>query len=157
MRTGLRMATAAAAFVLAAAPGMASELRLGFGAQDLVGRGTAPTLSVDYHFPPFAQVGPAPVGLGLAAEVDTRGDAWGGGGLVATLPLTTGLRLEASAMPGASTRGPGEGGGARATLRSRIGLDLALPGAWRAGLSFTGRSNGGRGGPGVTVTVGRTF
>jgi hypothetical protein len=156
MQRTLRAAAAAAA--LCATPAAANEFILGFGAQDLVGRGTAPTLSLDFRSDPVGRVGPAPVRLGAGAEVDTRGDAWAGGGVVAAVPLATGLRLEASVMPGAATRRPGEERRATATLRSRLGLGLDLPGPWSADLTFTTRSNGGtRGGPGVAVAFGRSF
>jgi hypothetical protein len=154
MRNALQAAATAA--LLCMSPAAANELGLSLGVQDLVGRGTAPTLGIDYRVP-LAELGPAPLSLGASAEVDSRGDAWGGGGVVAALPLASGLRLKASVMPGVATRRTG-GDGAAASLRTRLGVDLKLPGAWSAGLTFTSRSNGGtRGSPGVGITFGRAF
>jgi len=67
-------------------------LSLSLGTQNLVGRDTAPTLGLEYRVP-FALLGLAPLSLGAAAEIDSRGDAWGGGGVVAAFPIASGLRL----------------------------------------------------------------
>jgi hypothetical protein len=155
MRKTLLAATAAA--LLCMSPAAANELSLSLGVQDLVGRGTAPSLGLEYRVP-VGEIGPAPLNLGAAAEVDSRGDAWGGGGVVAALPVASGLRLEASVMPGVATRRANGDAGPAAAVRSRIGLKVNLPGAWSAGLTFTSRSNGGtRGGPGVGIAFGRAF
>lgn len=154
------------AALLAAAPAHAGQLGLSFGYDDVFGRNGsgAAAFGVQYLTDPLASLGPVGFGLGLAGEVDTEGDVWGGGGVTARLPLgDAGMRIGVSFMVGGYALGDGgDDLGSGLEFRSRLGLSAPLADPWRVGLAIEHKSNAGLGdiNPGVEtlyVTLSRDF
>ncbi len=164
MKTRMR-AVVLAMGLLAAAPAVADELVIGLGVDEIRDRGEGAAVSglIEYRSRPFAELVGVDIGYGFAAEGDADGDLWGGGGLVAAVPLGAGFRLIGSAMVGIYDEGSGNDLGRTFPIfRSQIEIDKALGGGWRAGLAFGHKSNAGLGdyNPGVEtvyLTIGRTF
>lgn len=151
--------------LLAAMPAVAEELVIGLGVDEIRnrGEGAAPSGLIEYRSRPFAELAGADIGYGFAAEADTDGDLWGGGGLVAAIPLGSGFRLIGSAMIGVYDEGSGNDLGSNFPMfRSQLEIDRAIGRGWRAGLALSHKSNAGTGdhNPGVEtlyLTLSRTF
>ncbi|HVL22137.1 MAG TPA: acyloxyacyl hydrolase [Amaricoccus sp.] len=152
--------------LLAASPAGAAELGLNFGYDDVFGRNGsgAASFGVQYLTDPLATLGVVGFGLGLAGEVDTEGDVWGGGGVTAGLPLgDAGVRVGVSFMVGGYALGNGgDDLGSGLEFRSRLGISAPVAAPWRVGLAIEHKSNAGLGdiNPGVEtlyVTLSRRF
>lgn len=151
---------------LAASPAGAAQLGLSFGYDDVLGRNGmgAASFGVQYLGDPLASLGPVGFGLGVAGEVDTDGDLWGGAGVTAGLPVgRAGVLIGVSVMVGGYA--VGEGGddlGSGLEFRSRLGVSAPVSASWRVGLAIEHKSNAGFGdiNPGIEtvyVTLARTF
>lgn len=162
----MRAVAASLMLLAAAAPCAAGELGLSFGYDDVFGRnGTgSASLGVQYLTVPKAYLGPVGFGFGVAAEVDTDGDFWGGGGVTAGVPLgRSGVAAGVSFMVGGYA--VGDGGdelGSGLEFRSRLGISAPIRDPWRVGLAIEHKSNAGLGdiNPGVEtlyVTLSRRF
>jgi hypothetical protein len=106
-------------------------------------------LGIEGRVDPFLEwrTGEQAIGLALAAalETDSDHDAWGGAGLLLTMPLRRGSwRLEFSFMPGLYAFGIGEDLGKHTLVyRSQFGISRGCATRWRIGLSLGHKSNGG--------------
>jgi hypothetical protein len=137
MTRTLRALTLAA--LLAPAPLAADQISFSLGVADLRDRGTTAAIGAEYRTSPLGSLGPAPLRLGAAGELDARGDWYLGTGPAITIPVGGVVTLDASVMPGIA--GGGGGGGSEFALRSRAGVSAPIGGGWRGGLHLTHRSN----------------
>jgi hypothetical protein len=141
----------------------AGEFVLSLGADDVSRNSPVVALGAAFHATPLWRIGRADLGLGAAAEIDGDGDVWGGAGLVLTLPLDAGWRLEASFMPGAYSEGSGNDLGTTAPMfRTQLGASVLLASGWRVGAAINHKSNARTASynPGVEtlfLTFGRAF
>jgi hypothetical protein len=154
----------AAVFLAGWPTAQAGELGLGLGYDDVLGRnGTgAAALNLQLATDPLAHLGPVAVGVGLALEIDTDGDFWGGAGVTAMLPLPNAFRLGGSVMAGGYAVGDGDDLGSDLEFRSRLGISRAVRPPWWLGLAIEHKSNASIGdiNPGVEtlyLTLSRDF
>ena len=165
MRLPLTSACALCA-ALAMAPASqvaAAEFMLGVGADDGF-RSGVPSVALEFRAVPRWRPGQADVGLGMAGEVDSDGDVWGGAGVVLTAPITPDWRIEASLMGGGYAQGSGgtDLGASFPIFRTQLGVSYLMASGWRVGAAINHKSNAGTASenPGVEtvlVTFGRAF
>lgn len=159
------MFVGALAALVAAGGAQAGDWRIGLGYDDVFDSGEGDvTVGAEIQSGVLVELGPAGLGVGAAARIDADGEAWAGAGPVLRLETgLSGLRIEASLMPGLYGRGDdGEDLGGPFEIRSAVAASLPVWGAWRLGAEFSHISNAGiyDSNPGVDtvlVSVGRSY
>ncbi|WP_333682636.1 acyloxyacyl hydrolase [Pontibaca methylaminivorans] len=136
----------AALLVPFAAPSAAraQELVLGLGYTSYSDEHTrdAPLLTLDYNFRPFHSKGRFEIGWGAALEINTRGDAFGGAGLVLTQGLGDQWFVNASVMPGLYRHaGSYNDLGSTFEIRSLVGIGYRLYDGSSIALALSHKSN----------------
>ena len=123
----------------------AGEVLFGVGYEDVRGEHDAQSAAgwLELRSDPFYTLGPVELRGGLAGEATTDASFWGGGGLVATVPLGSGFRFEGSVMAGLYEEGDGVDLGDTVEFRSQIGISYAVADRTRLGVAFEHKSNAG--------------
>ncbi len=127
-----------------AAPAMAGDLIVGFGADDAFAQtdASAGALVVEYRARPFYSGKTAEYAIGAAAQVDGDADIWSGIGVTAIWALSDRWFVEGSLMPGYYDMGSdGTDLGGNFQFRSLIGVGYRLDSGGRVSLSVDHKSN----------------
>jgi hypothetical protein len=143
-----KMAAAVGAIAIlgaAASAAAAGEVVFGVGYEDVLDQHDAQAAAgwIELRSDPFYKLGPVELRGGVAGEATTDAALWGGAGLVATLPVGSGFRLEGSVMAGLYEEGDGVDLGDTVEFRSQIGLTYAVADKTRLGVVFEHKSNAG--------------
>lgn len=137
-------ATLVAVFcAMAANCALATEVQLGFGWSGLDGDEDAAVAVVEVASMPLLTFGGFDLGVGLAASLDTDGDAWAGAGPILRISFAEYWRIEGSVMPGFYEQGSGADLGGSLQFRSKLAVSRRVADGYRVGVMLSHLSNAG--------------